>query len=563
MAIAKSRYAAGLKRLVPLALMLSSGVPALVGCCAHPAPVAPGVTLHPDPASYAMVEGKKVDVPSIPMGNARTIRRIIEQGTRDNHVMDHLTHLTTAIGPRLTGSARNHESRLWAADLFRSWGLANVRLEKWGEIPVGFDRGPSSGKIFLHTQRRKDDGTSGPEEDIKLRDMDLTTLSWSAGTHGPIKGPAIKMPRDDAEYAAAKPRLKGAWILLERPSREGMRGLRWQLGDDARRIADARKRVADGSKKVEELPILERLAFDGVAGFITASRDERVWTGALPWWRELDPADIPQDVHVQVRLSDYDCINSRLADGEDVSVEIDAQNAFTKGPIPCHLVIAEIPGATHPEEVVIMSAHMDSWDGPGSQGCTDNGTGSSVMIEAARLLATAGARPDRTIRFILWDGEEQGLLGSTAYVEELKKSGLLDRISCCFVDDGGTNFQGGVACLASQVEYLAAATAPVNGLFYDTASKEPMNVNIHAIEALGAGGGSDHASFNRVGVPGFYWDEVGRADYGHGWHTQYDRIDLAIPEYLMQSATCSAVTAYNLACAPTLLPRAPQPAPTP
>ncbi len=515
-----------------------------------------GTVERVEAAPYAVVDGEHVPVPDIRMGDPRTIRRILEEGKFNNKVMDQLHHLAVDVGPRLTGSSRNYQSRLWVAEQFKSWGMSNVRLEKWGTIPVRFDRGPAYGKIYLKTQKRNEDGSKSPAEDIMLREMELTTLSWSAGTGGPVRGPVLKMPKDEAEYAAMKEKLKGAWILMDRPEREGMRGLRWQLGEDYRRRAEAREKIASGAKKVEEFPVLERMAFDGVAGYITASRDERVWTGAIPNWRELDLSKLPPDVHVQVRMSDYDCLNSRLADGESVEVEINLENKFTPGPIDCYMVIGEIPGTERPDEVVILSAHMDSWDGPGSQGCTDNGTGSAGMIEAARLLMTAEARPQRTIRVILWDGEEQGLLSSAEYVKGLKDRGELDKVSACFVDDGGTNYESGVPAVKSQVQLLAAATAPVNGHFYDTVDHKTLEVNVRTVDTLGTGGGSDHASFNRVGVPGFYWDESkGRADYGHGWHTQFDRIDLAIPEYLMQSSTCSAITAYNLACAPCLMPR--------
>jgi hypothetical protein len=108
---------------------------------------------------------------------------------------------------------------------------------------------------------------------------------------------------------------------------------------------------------------------------------------------------------------------------------------------------------------------------------------------------------------------------------------------------------------------LAAATAPVNGVFTDSADGKPLIVDVHTEQRMPRGGSSDHASFNARGVPGFFWDEVGRADYGFGWHTQHDTMARAIPEYLKQSATCTAVTAYNLACADTLLPRAPKPDP--
>ncbi|MFZ4574121.1 MAG: M28 family metallopeptidase, partial [Phycisphaerales bacterium] len=203
---------------------------------------------------------------------------------------------------------------------------------------------------------------------------------------------------------------------------------------------------------------------------------------------------------------------------------------------------------------VIISAHLDSWDGPGSEGCTDNGTGSAVTLEAARLLMAAGAKPKRTIIFANWTGEEQGLLGSREWVEANESK--WPQITACFVDDGGTNYQGGLGAPDWQVDYLAAATAPTNNQFFDSVSNKPLNVNIRkGGKNETGGGGSDHASFLRVGVPGFFWDEVGRADYGRGWHTQHDKLDLAIPEYLMQSATNSAIVAYRLACAPSLLAR--------
>jgi len=217
--------------------------------------------------------------------------------------------------------------------------------------------------------------------------------------------------------------------------------------------------------------------------------------------------------------------------------------------------VAEIRGSTYPDEVVIVSAHMDSWDGPGSQGTTDNGTGTAVTLEAARLLMKAKAKPLRTIRFVLWTGEEQGLLGSKGYVKD--HAGELPKVSAVFVDDGGTNYQGGVNVAENQVDFMAAATAPTNNQFYDEVDKKFLNVDVkNTGKKIASHGSSDQASFNAVGVPGYYWTEVGRADYQYGWHTQHDKIDLAIPVYLEQSSTNAAIVAYRLACAPTLMPRA-------
>lgn len=290
-------------------------------------------------------------------------------------------------------------------------------------------------------------------------------------------------------------------------------------------------------------------------GFVSSSKDERVWTTASNNWRERKLSDYPEDVEVNVRQSDYDYLASRTMEGVDLTVEFDLQNNLIAGPFPVYNVIAEIPGTEKPEEVIIISGHMDSWNGPGSMGTTDNGTGTCVTIEAARILAAAGAKPKRTIRFALWGGEEQGLLGSKGYIESLSDEEK-SRISAAFVDDGGTNYEGGIPAADFMVDYLAAATAPVNGVFFSETDGKYLDVNIRPTgDKIDTHGGSDHAAFNRVGVPGFFWDEVGRAEYGYGWHTQNDTLDLAIEEYLIQSATNAAITAYNLANAPELLPR--------
>ncbi len=301
--------------------------------------------------------------------------------------------------------------------------------------------------------------------------------------------------------------------------------------------------------------VLAAVLAENPNGFVSSSKDERVWTTSSNNWRDRKLADYPTDIEVNVRESDYDYLASRMNEGVDIQLEFDLQHNLNAGPFPVYNVIAEIPGTEFPEQVVIISGHMDSWDGPGSQGATDNGTGTVVTIEAARILMAAGVKPKRTIRFALWGGEEQGLLGSKAYIESLSEDELAN-ISAAFVDDGGTNYEGGIPAADYMVDYLAAATAPINGVFYSETDGEYLNVNVRPTgDKIDTHGGSDHAAFNKVGVPGFFWDEEGRADYGKGWHTQNDKLDLAIEEYLMQSATNAAIVAYNLANAPEMLPR--------
>jgi len=634
--------------------------------------------------SYAVLDGQRVDVPAMKMGNPKTIEAILAEGTHNNRVMDHLNHLCGIIGPRLTASKALEDANMWAAAQFESYGLTNVENRPWALATIRFDRGPSTGAIVSRSD--ESDETFNVE-----REFEFTTLSWSPGTDGPARGKAVLMPTTLEELEAVRNDLEGAWILHSQyqGGRQGIRGIGgsmvarhnvrnetraaiaaghipelpeaspypndtisglwsgtiagpaipegstelaldvvlddegnpsgiiampafdfsnalgeptfadgtlsfiWNTPDGPRPVSFAPEGDtisleldADGDiytmklarEEMQEIEfdadnyILHRVLAANPAGFMSSSKDERVWTTSIKRGMDLFNLtwdDIGQDTEVSIRDSDYRYINSDLADGQDVYIEFDLEHTIVQGPFDMYNTIAEIRGTEFPDEVVIVSAHLDSWNGPGSQGVTDNGTGSSVTIEAARILAAVGAQPKRTIRFILWTGEEQGLLGSLAYVESLSEEERA-KISCVLVDDGGTNYQGGIVCPPWMFDHLAAATAPTNGQFFSKTDNKRLlsddnqgnderagflDVNLRTIKEMPQGGGSDHASFNRVGIPGFFWDEIGRANYRFGWHTQNDKLDLAIEEYLVQSSTNTAITAYNLACAPSLLPR--------
>jgi len=433
----------------------------------------------------------------------KEVLQIIDEGKNRNQTMQHLTYLCEEIGPRLTGSSRLEQAHRWTAQRFKDFGLQNVHLHQWGTMPVRFDRGPSSGRMVAPAERK----------------FEFTTRSWSAGTDGPVRGTVLHEPQTEEDLEALADQLSGAWIL--------------------------RKIGSDPS------PLTNRLDTAGIAGYITAARGETVTTGGVRGIMQLKIEEISPIVNVIIRRSDYDAINSRLADGEKVEVEFDLKHQFVSGPIPLYNTIAEIPGSELPDEVVIISGHLDSWDGPGSQGTVDNGTGSCVTIEAARILMAAGIKPKRTIRFILWSGEEQGLLGSRAYVAELSEEERA-KISAVFVDDSGTNQQASLTCAASMESMMRQVIEPMNYAFPDV----PIRLNVQPTMPP-RGGASDHASFNAVGVPGFFWGKTGTADYRYAWHTQNDRLDQAVPEYLVKNSTVSAIAAYMLAEADTLLPRSP------
>jgi len=625
---------------------------------------------------YAVVDGERVDVPDIQMGDSRTINAIISQGRDHSEVMDILRVYAVDHGPRLTGSSNLEAAQRWARDQLADWGLSNARLHEYDTIATRFDRGPSTGKVIR---------VSGdPETDNKdMRSMEFSTLSWSPGTDGPVSGHVQFLPTSMSDYESNQGSYEGAWVMLD-PNYGGKGGIR-STGYMMRDRMDQRHELREGAESAEpvdtqvsagvewkgsfdyngskipatliidetdnginghmsidgfaEGPIADAtkdgdtinfrwthsmgtsditITFDGdnafgesvassgnayaveflrgdskaiteeelaeqgkidalaavlaenPAGFVSSSKDERVWTTSSNDWSKREVSDYPVDAEVNVRQSDYDFITARINEGLDINVEFDLDHKLTAGPIPTYNVIADIPGTEFPDEVVIISAHIDSWDGPGSLGTVDNGTGSAVVTEAARILMESGARPKRTIRIALWGGEEQGLLGSKGYVNSLSEEEL-SKISAAFVDDGGTNYQGGIPAADFMVDYLAAASSATNGMFfsqtdYNAAMHDDdpdndehaghLDVNIRPTGGkIETHGGSDHASFNRKGVPGFFWDETGRANYRHAWHTQNDTFDQAIEEYLIQSATNMALVAFNLANAPALLPR--------
>jgi len=417
---------------------------------------------------------------------------LVREERADSHVMQTLDHLTNTIGPRLTGSTRLTQACEWTRSEFEKLGL-KVRLEEWGSFPVGYDRGVWSAKM------------TEPEA------LDLTVgfNAWTAGTPGPVTGPAVLAPTTDEELLAVKGTLKGAWIIS----------------------------LARGPEKY-------KVAYEeaGIAGVIRTEGGELVHTDGNP---RLTWDKLPTRVVLTMIKSQHQKIIGFLKAGKAVTLTLDIPVTFTQGPIKLANVIAELPGSAKPDEYVVIGGHLDSWDG--ATGATDNGTGVSTTLEAARLLTKTGAKPLRTIRFMLWSGEEQGLLGSRAFVKAHPDETA--RISAVIVHDGGTNYASGINATEAIQPIFEKIFAPLKTLDTD------MPFVVRRVAGLPRGIGSDHDSYLAVGVPGFFWLQAGRARYGLGHHTQNDRYDLAIPEYQRHTSVVVAYGALKIADLPALLPR--------
>jgi carboxypeptidase Q len=234
----------------------------------------------------------------------------------------------------------------------------------------------------------------------------------------------------------------------------------------------------------------------------------------------------------------------RLLDASFVEAELNIASSFSGKPVEVYNTVAEIVGTDRPEEVVIVGGHLDSWDL--GTGATDNGTGSMAVLEAARALQKLGVKPKRTIRFVLFTGEEQGLNGSKAYVKAHQKQ--LEKISGVLVHDSGT---GKVLTIGLMGNY--AAREPIDRALNPLARAKEVGF---AEPTLRSEGGSDHVPFDTAGVPGFWCVQEG-GDYDKTHHSQADTLDRVHWEDLAEGAQVLAVFAYNVAQLPEMLPRKP------
>lgn len=434
--------------------------------------------------------------------------RIRDEGIKRSHVMAYLKDLTGNIGHRLTGSDNFSKACDWAVLQFHAMGVPSVQLEKWAEWKLAWNRGVWRGQI---------------QSPIDLP-MYVATEAWTAGTNGPKVGVVVAAPAEVADVTAKS--VGNKWVYYEkRVSRDvreacekvGILGWLYRAGDPDKRFPDRVRVFGDqraAMKSIDDVPTVPRIA---------------------------------------IRADQADTLKGLLDEGKEVTALFEIDNRFRDGGIPLYNVIAEIPGSEKPDEVVIVSAHLDSWHQ--AQGCTDNGTGTTTTIEAARILLAAGAKPKRTIRFCLWGGEEEGLLGSVAYVQRHRPD--MAKVTAVYNHDTGTNWAQSLAVPGPMFEQLQPVFSTVNALLTapDAGWDGPV-FSLEKVERVRGGGGSDHASFLAAGVPGLDWGLRGRSNYFlHTWHTQWDTYDVAIEEYQRHTATVVALAALGTANLDAMLDR--------
>ncbi|HJR17339.1 MAG TPA: M20/M25/M40 family metallo-hydrolase [Gemmatimonadales bacterium] len=456
---------------------------------------------------------------------------LIEQAMNRSEVMQNLQHLSDVIGPRLSGSSAMRRANEWTAQRFKSYGLT-VGLEPY-EFGVPWQRGSASLRLTAPFERA----------------MTAHSWAWTEGTRGrALAGHVVLVDLSTPESLAVhRDKVKGAWVLprapypVRNPDGPGM-----TPEDSAARAEQLRVRasvtadtsaaaVAARRQYAVDLPYILRAA--GALGtIIDGAKEHALMT------MSGSPTRISPLPSLVISNEDYALVARLIAAGTKPRLEGRVENLFGRKPVRQWNTVAEIRGSEWPGQVVILGAHLDSWDL--GTGVTDNGAGSMVVLDAARAIALSGLRPKRTIRFVLFSGEEQGLLGSRAYAET--HAALADSIQTVLVIDNGTGAITGQALqgrndLAPLWRELLASVASLEADSLREASKT----------------GTDHLSFLPYGVPAFNFDQL-RRGYDHTHHSQSDTYDKAVAGDLKQATAVMAVTAYQLANLPDLLPRGPR-----
>jgi len=447
-----------------------------------------------------------------------------------------LQYLTDHIGPRLTGSQQLELAGRWMMEQFKQIGLANVHQEPWS-IANRWMRGPATGRVFL-TQGK-------PGEEPVALNLSLATGGWSPATKGTVPGPlvgvAVEKIEDLQQY---KGKLANAIVVLGKPVELSSPGnpMLTPWGEETIPIAFPKSDKPFDFAAYIKLRMAEFNFFseEKVAGVLLGSEKWYGLENMSIMGRNYQPGPVPVAF---IARENFTALWRLLNDGP-VQAEVNIGSSFSGAPVEVYNTVGEITGSEKPDEVVIIGAHLDSWDL--GTGATDNGTGSTALLEAARALKKSGVRPKRTIRFVLFTGEEQGLNGSKAYVEKHKDE--LPKISAVLVHDSGT---GKVLTVGLMGNY--GARESVDHALYPLARAKEIGL---AEPTLRREDGSDHVPFDEAGVPGFYCvQEI--ADYDRTHHSQGDTLDHVRWDDLAEGAQVLAVFAYNVAELPELLPRKP------
>lgn len=490
------------------------------------------------------------------------VTRIRAEGFHRSQVMETVAQLTDVLGPRLTNSPQIRKANEWTRDRLAQWGLEDARLEAWGPFGVGW----SLERVSVHM--------TAPV----VQPLHALPRAWSPGTNGLLRAKALYFKLEaDADFEAAKGKLKDRIVLISAPptiKHEDEAALDRYDEKQLRKLGEYEIPGPDG-ERVEwrkNVGLRERLRTflkaEGALAAVEAGRAAGVLrVGGTGGWKKDAERGVPW---LTLMPEQYNRLVRLLERKLEVELEIDLRVEFHEGDLMGYNTLADIPGSDRKNELVMAGAHLDSWHA--ATGATDNAAGSAVMLEAARILKALGVRPRRTIRFVLWTGEEQTLGGSSAYVAQhfAKRGDPADpkekelpvelqtkpgawqilpghaSLSAYFNVDSGTGRIRGVYAQenAGAAALLRDWLAPLHDL---GATQVTLNPD----------GGTDTEPFVDAGLPAFPFIQD-RIEYrSRTWHTVLDTYDRLKREDLMQAAVVVAAVVYEAAMSEKPMPRRP------
>jgi hypothetical protein len=454
------------------------------------------------------------------------VARIKTEGLQRSRALVLYRYLTDDIGARLTGSPAQKQASNWAVDRFKEFGLANPHLE-----PYDFGHGWQLDKISV--------------EMTEPRYMPLIAYpdGWTPSTNGVVSGRVVYVgDKTAAQVQAMSAQLKGAIVLTHLPQTEWVDADRKQPGLDDKPIETAQPRLpaARSTTPMAELAMLLKNAGAAVALRPSPYRDGTVGMNQT----RTTPTDAVPTIVV---AGEWYNVAARLAAaGKPVSMRVELRTRYFEDDRNSYNVIGEITGrdAALRDQIVLVGAHIDSRDT--ATGASDNADGVIAVMEAARILQALGAQPRRTIRFAIWSGEEQGLLGSRAYLKQhFATDADKNKLAVYLNDDPGSG-----QTLGFFMERNQAAKAIFDRWIEPL---KELGATRNIIEAVGA---TDHVPFNEVGLPGF---NVIKEFDGYDTHTRHTSDDFAervSEDELKESAIFMATFAWDAAMTDEKIPRA-------
>ncbi|MET0637453.1 MAG: M20/M25/M40 family metallo-hydrolase [Chitinophagaceae bacterium] len=492
--------------------------------------------------------------------DAEMMKKIRNEGLNNSKVMEIAYFLTDVSGPRLAKSAGFTRASAWAAAELKKWGLENSTLEPWGEFGKSWDLQKSYVAMtapyyrpliaFPKTWTR---GTGG----LKNAEVILIKASDSVGLEvyrGKLKGKVIVIYKTDTLKQSFTPdATRYADSTLEKLAAAAPAGARAPIDTaQMRRMREANMGLNSMNNALKAMAESE-----GAVAMLSMSTRGHDGTLFVQGGGAYAPGSKDNFPDIMVAFEDYMSICRLANGGVPVKLDVELQTSMSETDTKGYNVIAEIRGTdpTLKDELVMLGGHLDSWQG--ATGATDNAAGCSVMMEAVRILKALGVKPRRTIRIALWNGEEQGLLGSRGYVKnhfgdpatmELKPDHA--KFSSYFNIDNGTGKIRGIYTQGNE---------QVKGIF--TSWLAPFNDLGASTVSVSNTGGTDHQSFDAVGLPGFQFiqDPIEYNTRTH--HTNMDTYDHLIAADLKQISTIVAAFVYNAAMRDEKLPRKELPKP--